>query len=553
MVAAKTSQSHPLKIDPVVIRDGRGAIGLTFCPGKKHQGLYSGSWSRDLSTDLQTIQAFGAKTLVTLMESEELDQVNVPVGLLGSWAKDFGLEWHHLPIKDVGIPDDRFEDLWTYSGLRLRNTLARGEKIVVHCRGGLGRTGTVAGRLLVEFGDEPEAAIQKIRAARQGCIETAAQERYVENCRPIAFARVQRSQEERVLACLIGGAIGDAFGFEVEFNNLSEIRERFGERGVRMPVLHEGKLIVSDDTQMTLFTLEGLLGSLENRGTDKESAIISSIRQAYLDWLDTQRLGAQSGGKHTFGWLHHQTEMRARRAPGNTCLSALGSGGHGTMSKAINNSKGCGGVMRVAPIGLIGPGADAHTVFRLAGEAAALTHGHPSGYLSAGVMASVVRLLVDGMNLDTRRRSFYSLGAIDQSCGNLLAFPGHEETLAAVNGAVALAARGLNHNAFLGTEAVAANGFNCHAEAVETLGGGWVGEEALAIALYAVLSAESFVEAVSIGANHSGDSDSTASIAGQLWGAMNGLGGMPHDWVTALDVLPPLLRLARQLISVSFR
>ena len=106
-----------------------------------------------------------------------------------------------------------------------------------------------------------------------------------------------------------------------------------------------------------------------------------------------------------------------------------------------------------------------------------------------------------------------------------------------MNGAVALAAKGLKD----------------HAAAVETLGGGWVGEEALAIALYAALSANSFVEALLIGANHSGDSDSTASIAGQLWGAMNGLGGIPHDWVTTLDILLPLLHLARQLIACCLR
>lgn len=545
MATAKTSQSHPLKIDPVSIRDGRGVIGLTFCPGKKHEGLYSGAWNRDLCADLGVIQSFGAKTLVTLMESTELDEVNVPVSLLGSWAREFGLEWHHLPIKDVHVPDDRFEDLWTYSGLRLRSALARGENIVIHCRGGLGRTGTVAGRLLVEFGDAPETAIKKIRAARQGSIETGAQEKYVQNCRPVAFARVQRSQEERLLACLLGGAIGDAFGYEVEFKSLHDIRERFGENGIRSPVLHDGKLIVSDDTQMTLFTLEGLLGS---RPKDKQSAIISSIRQAYLRWLDTQRLGSPTATADTPGWLAHQPEMHVRRAPGNTCLSALASGGEGTMSKPINNSKGCGGVMRVAPIGLISPMGDAGAAFELAAESAALTHGHPSGYLSAGVAASIVRLLVDGVNLNTQPRSYHGRGAIEQSCGHLLAFPGHEETLAAVSGAVACAAKGLDKNSFLGTEAETGSGFRCHAEAVETLGGGWVGEEALAIALYAVLSAASFVEALSIAANHSGDSDSTASIAGQFWGAMNGLGGIPHDWVTSLDVLVPLLHLARQLV-----
>lgn len=114
-------------------------------------------------------------------------------------------------------------------------------------------------------------------------------------------------------------------------------------------------------------------------------------------------------------------------------------------------------------------------------------------------------------------------------------YAGHEETLAAVNRAVALAAKGSKD----------------HATAVEALGGGWVGQEALAIALYAALSANSFVEAVLIGTNHSGDSDSTAAIAGQLWGATNGLEGIPHDWVANLDVLVPLLHLARQLIACS--
>jgi ADP-ribosylglycohydrolase len=465
------------------------------------------------------------------MESAELEGVGVPASLLASSAKEFGLDWHHLPIEDLHAPDERFEDLWAYSGLRLRSALARGEKIAVHCRGGLGRTGTVAGRLLVEFGEEPEVAIRKIRTARQGSIETGAQERYVASCQPVAYARTQRSQDERLMACLLGGAIGDAFGYEVEFKNLREIRQRFGESGIGKPVLHHGKLIVSDDTQMTLFTLEGLLASLNHGAGDQHSRALRSIRQSYLDWFDTQRPVARSSKERTYGWLVHQTEMWSRRAPGNTCLSALSAGGQGTMSKPINNSKGCGGAMRVAPLGLIGSGGDPESVFRTAAEAAALTHSHPSGYLSAGMVASLVHLLVDGVNLDT---------AIKQSCGHLRAFPAHEETLAAVAGAMALADKGLG-------------GFLSRAEAVETLGGGWVGEEALAIALYAVLSGASFVEAVSIAANHSGDSDSTASIAGQLWGAMNGLEGVPHDWVTPLDILAPLLRLSRHLISARYQ
>jgi len=535
MAALKTSQSHPLQINAVAIPDDPGIIGLTFCPGKKGSGMYSGTWDRDLALDLKAIRDFGAEALVTLMESHELTEFKVASTVLAAQAADLGIEWHHLPVKDVDVPDEHFEDLWTYSGQRLRGILARGGKIVVHCLGGLGRTGTIAGRLLVEFGDEPGVAIKKVREARPGSIETSAQERYVTNCRPLAGALAPLPQEERALACLLGGALGDAFGYEVEFESLPGIRARFGPAGIEVPVLHHGKLIVSDDTQMTLFTLEGLLRCLKD-GAAWERACTPSIRQAYLDWLWTQGSGSVSGRAGGSGWLVEQPQMRVRRAPGNTCLSALSSGGHGSMGKPINNSKGCGGTMRTAPIGLL-PFADVETTFRLAAEAAALTHGHPSGYLSAGMVAAIIRVLMDGGSLETKPETPSDPGAIDRCLGILKTYAGHEETLRAVNGAVRLAAKGPKD----------------HAAAVETLGGGWVGEEALAIALYAALSAGCFVEVISIATNHSGDSDSTASIAGQLWGAANGLAGMPHGWVSNIDVLMPLLHLARQLISSCYR
>jgi hypothetical protein len=399
MATAKTSQSHPLIINPVAIPDAGGTIGLTFCPGKKHDSMYSGRWERDLAVDLAAIQAFGAKALVTLMESQEFDGVNVSLADLAGQAKEFGLEWHYLPIRDVSIPDERFEDQWAYAGLRLRTLLARGDNIVIHCHGGLGRTGTVAARLLVEFGDSPEVAIRKVREARPGSIETPAQEKFIKSCRPVAWARVVRSQEERGLACLIGGAVGDAFGYEVEFSNLAAIQSRFGPAGIKAPVFHHGRLIVSDDTQMTLFTLEGLLQSLKN-GSDWRRLCIPSIRQAYLDWLHTQRAQTPTGTPVNSDRLIYRLEMCAHRAPGNTCLGALGSGGQGTIGKPINESKGCGGAMRTAPIGLL-TFTDVDTVFRVGAEAAALTHGHPSGYLSAGMVAALVRVLITGTSLIT--------------------------------------------------------------------------------------------------------------------------------------------------------
>jgi ADP-ribosyl-[dinitrogen reductase] hydrolase len=523
MPVVRTSQSDPLQIAAVGIRDGPGTIGLTFCPGKKHHGQYSGLWDRDLSVDLEAVHRFGAKALVTLMENEELDAVKVPVQQLRSQAIELGLEWHHLPIRDIGVPDERFEDLWTYSGFRLRSTLARGGKVVIHCRGGLGRTGTVAGRLLVEFGDPPERAIQKVRTARPKSIETRTQEDYVRSCRPLFFARVLRSPAERALACLIGGAVGDALGYEVEFKSLSAIQERFGPGGIKAPVIHDGHLIVSDDTQMTLFTLEGLLRSLNDNGSQEQSGI-TSIRNAYLDWLGTQQHASTLDTKKPFGWLASQKEMRVSRDPGTTCLNALGLGGNGTIGRPINDSKGCGGVMRIAPVALLANFQEVDLVFGAATEVAALTHGHPSGYLSAGLLAAILKLLLQGTCLTN---------AIDRCCGILRSCRDHEETLAAVDQARRLAAKNSGD----------------HPAIVESLGGGWVGEEALAIALYAALSAKSFVESISIAANHSGDSDSTAAIAGQIWGAAAGMGGVPNDWISRLDVFYPLLHLARQFVS----
>jgi ADP-ribosyl-[dinitrogen reductase] hydrolase len=181
MATAKTSGSYPLRVDNLAIEGLSGVIGLTFCPGKKHRGAYSGDWDRDLSADLQEIKSSGAEALVTLMEEHELATVQVHVKELRDKAANIGLEWHHLPIRDVDVPDDRFEELWTSSGPRLRSLLVQGKKVVIHCLGGLGRTGTIAARLLVEFGFTPDGAIRAVRTVRPGSIETRKQEDYVKN------------------------------------------------------------------------------------------------------------------------------------------------------------------------------------------------------------------------------------------------------------------------------------------------------------------------------------------------------------------------------------
>ena len=175
----RTSQSHPLNI-AALTTPGGGRIGMTFCPGKTDPFAMSGPWARDLDTDLAAIQAWGASALVTLVEQHEL--VDLGVSALGKQVLAMGLDWYHLPIRDVSIPTPEFETQWRASGQALRERLLGGQALVVHCRGGLGRTGLIAARLLIELGESPPTALRRVRAVRPGAVETREQEMYVLGC-----------------------------------------------------------------------------------------------------------------------------------------------------------------------------------------------------------------------------------------------------------------------------------------------------------------------------------------------------------------------------------
>lgn len=172
----KTSQTHPLRIDPVAVEGCTGVIGLTFCPGKVQPDALTGPWARDLQQDLQAIRDWGATALVNLLEIHEMQQLQVPG--LGTMAAA-SMEYFHLPIRDGDVPGPDFEQAWAGAGAQLRQRLRAGEKILIHCKGGLGRTGTVAARLLVELGIDPEEAIRRVRAARPGAIDHPVQEEYL--------------------------------------------------------------------------------------------------------------------------------------------------------------------------------------------------------------------------------------------------------------------------------------------------------------------------------------------------------------------------------------
>ncbi|MBV5330283.1 MAG: cyclin-dependent kinase inhibitor 3 family protein [Chlorobium sp.] len=177
MNKAITSENSPLRIDTIVLPGNHGHIGMTFCPGKKDHGYSGTAWDRNLGTDLDAIADWGADAVVTLMEEFEMQMLGVPA--LPSLLEGRYIEWHHLPIRDVDIPDHHFEERWLESGQRIKSILSGGGKILIHCRGGIGRTGTIAAKLLVEFGFKPSDAVALVRRTRPGTIETKAQEQYV--------------------------------------------------------------------------------------------------------------------------------------------------------------------------------------------------------------------------------------------------------------------------------------------------------------------------------------------------------------------------------------
>lgn len=190
MNVPRTSQTHPLQIAEVRASPAHGRIGITFCPGKQDRLAVTGIWARDLATDLDAIAEWGAKLVLTLVEPAELEALAVPD--LGREVKRRGIAWRHLPIADYSVPGADFEARWQSEGREIRALLRRGGDVLVHCKGGLGRAGMIAARLLVELGMAPDEAIRAVRRARKGAIETPAQLALVRRTVAIPDAGVTR-------------------------------------------------------------------------------------------------------------------------------------------------------------------------------------------------------------------------------------------------------------------------------------------------------------------------------------------------------------------------
>lgn len=320
---------------------------------------------------------------------------------------------------------------------------------------------------------------------------------------------------DKIRGCLMAGAAGDALGYEVEFISRSKIIDRYGERGITCFELdRNGKAQISDDTQMTLFTANGMLAGLTRgymRGIGGRPE--QYVGYAYQDWYYTQ-VGA-ADNKNPFTWLYHVPEMFQVRAPGNTCLNACRS--IINCEPVLNNSKGCGGIMRVAPMALLcasyaSRGELTYSSQMLAeagGTIAECTHKHPLGFLPAALLTILLYKLVP-MSPDKIKKSINAVVADTLSeLDNIYEgqYATDKEYLKRLS----------QHAVHLATSDVSDD------EAIRQLGGGWVAEETWAIALYCALRhIDSVEDAIIASVNHDGDSDSTGSVCGNIMGAIYG-------------------------------
>lgn len=339
---------------------------------------------------------------------------------------------------------------------------------------------------------------------------------------------------DKYRGCLIGGAVGDALGYTVEFLEENDIFQKYGERGITEYSLVNGVALISDDTQMTLFTANGLLlGTTLGMTRGVMGTYPSYIALCYKDWLKTQTADDFGFEQPEYAWLNNVPEMNHSRNPGRTCIGCLMHDNLGSTSTPKNNSKGCGGVMRVAPIGLYFEGKryTPRQIDMIGAETAALTHGHELGYIPAAMLVHIIHILAHS-------RSLSILDAVNDAKDAMIRlFPDANhlnEMIELVNKAIQLSTK---------------DDIN-ELDAIRELGPGWVAEETLAIAIYCSLKyTNDFEKAIIAAVNHGGDSDSTGAVTGNILGAYLGLKAIPQRLLVNLELKETILEIADDLYN----
>lgn len=333
---------------------------------------------------------------------------------------------------------------------------------------------------------------------------------------------------DKIEGCIFGGALGDALGYAVEFKSYREIASGYGSEGIQKPHLTDGKTVVSDDTQMTLFTMEGMInGFLKNQSEEDKEDLVRYVYYSYLYWLKTQGRNTKAVIPSDYSSeLVNVREMNQLRAPGTTCLSALASGKMGEINNRLNDSKGCGGVMRTAPLGFVKCFGSAMVN---GADAAAITHSHPLGWIPAGMLSDIIEKIIYGRTMSLEEIIKASLSDTVNQYKDYKDIVYFEKLIST---AIELA-----HQE--GTDV----------ENIESLGGGWVGEEALAIAIYCCIKYSDDMRKMLIASvNHGGDSDSTGAIAGNILGAYLGMDAVPKDWLECLEMKDVMRRQINKIM-----
>lgn len=497
-----TNHTCQLTIATVKCPNGSGTTGITLCLGTREVNPLVGQ--SDL--DLEFIEAWGATAVVNLMSDYELSELKVHQ--FGDQVDSRGMLWFQLPMPDEPLTDEAFELQWTYTDARLTEFLQAGNRVLLNGRTGLAHTGLIAARLPMELGLPWQLAVTTFRQVKLGALQS-----------PMQLAHLEGNQivhsltwMDHVRGCLlVAVAVGDAFA---SLDSMDQIHTRLGEPGLTKPMFHHGSLVASGSAQMTVLTWAGILRCIGPDGAIRAPKIIQAIR-AYekssdiqprpLDAKQLNGLANMSAGhmNHTLGSVYSDVPQGTQQ--GNKDITA----------------KGYGSLMRRAPIGFL-HGLD---VFNLGLHAAARTDSPPTEWLTSGILPCFMYHLNDGTDKALPLHNGLSDAAEwRRRCG------------VEVNAACFVLAPELAYKTQLNAD-----------KAMPVMGTGWDGDKTPAIAICAGLSGLSYSDAVSRATRYDGDSDSVATVGGQLWGAHHRLSDILNAWIGGLDVLDDVLKLAQQL------
>ncbi len=407
---------------------------------------------------------------------------------LGQSVRARHMNWVHLPIRDVSAPGTEFERAWSAAGEGLRAQLRNGFDVVVHCKGGLGRAGTIAARLLVELGMAPKSAMAAVRAARPGAIEVSSQEKHVLACRELAESRPSEATEaiaDRALGALLGLAVGDAVGTTLEFKSRDSYPLLTDMVGGGPFQLKLGEW--TDDTAMALALADSLT---LNPDLDEQD-----LMTRFVDWHER--------GTYSCTGRCFDIGITTRQA-----LSRFKQTGDPLAGSTDPMSAGNGSLMRLAPVALA-HWRDRTKLASVAARQSQATHAAPEAVSACAIYADMLADAIEGRSrTEVLRPRNEGVGKIRPIMkGSWRGKPRH---------------------------LVQSSGYVVHA---------------LEAAIWSVARTSDFRSAVLTAANLGDDADTTAAIAGQLAGALYGMSRIPAEWLDKLAWRPRIEALGRQLVQ----